>query len=97
MGRVLKSPDAKTDLAEIWVYIADDNYDAADRLIAKLDEKLNLLADFPGIGQRRDDLQPDLRSQPVGNYVLYYRAVPGGIELLRALHGARDVRRIFRT
>jgi toxin ParE1/3/4 len=40
-------------------------------------------------------MAPGLRSFPVGNYVVFYRIVPEGIELVRVLHGARDLRRLF--
>ena len=87
MGRIVRSPDAKRDTTQIWVYIAEDNFDAADRLIDLFDEKLNLLAEYPGLGQQRDDLAPGLRSFPVGKYLLFYRPIASGIELVRVLHG----------
>lgn len=97
MGRVRKTVPAKRDYVQIWLHIAGDSVDAADRVVAEFDEKLQLLAQFPGLGQSREDLAPSLRSFPVGNYLLFYRAVKGGIELVRVLHGARDLRRLFRT
>ena len=96
MGHIVRSLDSKRDATEIWLYIANDNFDAADRLIDLFNEKLNLLSDNPGLGQQRDELRPGLRSFPVGKYVLFYRAVEGGIELVRLLHGARDIPRFFR-
>ena len=32
---------------------------------------------------------------PVGNYILFYREVPDGIDLVRVIHGARDIPDIF--
>jgi hypothetical protein len=29
----------------------------------------------------------------VGRYLIFYRVVPGGIELARVLHGARDIKK----
>ena len=49
----------------------------------------------PGIGRPRAELQADLRSFPVGRYVLFYRPIKGGIEVARVLHGMRDLDRIF--
>lgn len=96
MGRVRRTPQSKVDYLEIWLYVANDSIDAADRLVKTFDDKLKLLADNPGIGPVRDDLARELRSFPVGSYVIYYRPVKGGIELMRILHGARDARRAFR-
>jgi plasmid stabilization system protein ParE len=37
-------PDAFADLDEIWEYIAEDNVDAADRVLADIHSTLTLLA-----------------------------------------------------
>jgi toxin ParE1/3/4 len=95
MPRIVRSPESDEDLFEIAAYIARDNLAAALRLIDKLDVKLRLLSEFPGLGRARDDLAPSLRSFPVGNYIIFYRPLPDGIEVVRVLHGARDLRRIF--
>jgi toxin ParE1/3/4 len=36
-----------------------------------------------------------LRSFPVGRYVIFYLTVPGGIQIVRVLLGARDVETTF--
>ena len=60
MSKYVVSAEAKTDLAEIWEYVAQDNLDAADRWIARLREAFDTLARAPGIGHKREDLT-DLR------------------------------------
>lgn len=95
MGRIQRTAHARRDYSAIWDYIADDNPSAADRLLRRFDQKLRLAADQPGIGHPRDDLSPGLRSLRVGRYLLFYRQVPNGIELIRVLHGARDLPRLF--
>ena len=45
------------------------------------------------IGRMRDDLQPDLRSFAAGSYLIFYRPIDDGIEVVRVLHGARDIER----
>jgi toxin ParE1/3/4 len=96
MPRIIRSPEAQADVDDIAFYIARDNLDAALRLIDTFDEKLKLLASFPGAGAARDELAPDLRSFPVGNYLIFYKPVQGGIEVVRIMHGARNLRRVFR-
>ena len=49
-------PDAFADLDEIWEYIAQDNVDAADRVLADIHSTVTLLAGSPQIGHRRPDL-----------------------------------------
>lgn len=95
MGQVIQSPEAQNDLIEIWLYIAANNQAAADRLIDTIDEKLALLSDSPQMGIAREDLRTSLRSFPVGKYILFYRSINGGIELLRVIHGARDIESLF--
>ena len=36
-----------------------------------------------------------MRYLPVGNYLILYRTVAGAIEIVRVLHGARDLHAIF--
>jgi hypothetical protein len=50
-----------------------------------------LLADHPGLGPARPDIAPDLRYFPVRRYLILYRQITDGIELVRVVHGARDV------
>lgn len=53
------------------------------------------LAETPGMGKDRPELAPALKSFPVAHYVLFYRVVPAGIELVRVLRSSRDVNLIF--
>jgi toxin ParE1/3/4 len=87
---------ARRDLLQIWAYIAVDNLTAADNLLDLIDEKIQLLAESPGLGPRRPELGRSLRSFPVGHYIIFYRRRRDGILLVRVLHGARNLRRVFR-
>jgi toxin ParE1/3/4 len=95
MAIILKKPLAEADLLEIWNFIANDSFEKADRLLYKIDSQLKILASNPGMGRRRDSLVPNLRSFPVGNYLIFYRPINEGIEVIRILHGARDIPSIF--
>ena len=56
------------------------------------------LAETPGLGHVREDLaaiDPALRFWPVYSYLIVYRAETAPLEVVRVLHGARDVRRIL--
>jgi toxin ParE1/3/4 len=91
LARVLRSSLAELDLLEIWSYIADDNPDAADRFLDLVAEKCQLLAENPEMGRRREDLAPQLRSFPVGRYLIFYRSMEQGIAIARVLNAARDI------
>jgi toxin ParE1/3/4 len=45
----------------------------------------------------RPDIAPKLRSSPVGSYLILYRQVAAGVEVVRVLHGARNLRAIFQA
>ena len=97
MGRVLKTPEAERDLIDIWLRISRDNARAADRLWKTFETKFELLSDHTLLGPAREELGAAVRSFPVGTYLVFYRPLPegDGIALLRVLHGARDLRRLF--
>lgn len=95
MSFVLRSSKAAQDLDDIWDYVTQDNPTAAENLLRQLDAKFQMLSRNPQMGQDRSDLAPCLRCFSFGNYVVFFRAVPDGIELVRILHGARDSRRLI--
>lgn len=96
MRFIRRTSTSRRDLREIWSYIAEDNPDAADAQLRLIEQKLLFLCENPKAGPARPELRPRLRSYPVGSYLIFYRPVRGGIELIRVLHGARNLRRLFR-
>jgi len=95
MPFIIQAPRAVSDLAEIWDYIADDSEGRADAFIDVVDRKIRALARRSQIGRTREELAEGLRSFPVGRYIIFYRTMPKGIEIVRVLHGARDLDTIF--
>jgi toxin ParE1/3/4 len=78
-------------LIDIWSFIADDNPNAADRLLDRLQTALEMLRDNPEAGRSRSELAASVRSFPVGRYILFYRVMASSLELVRVLSGHRDV------
>ena len=99
MGRIVQSPQAKADVLSAAKYIAvqSQSRDAAYKFIDRVDEKLTLIARHRDAGESREDLGRRIRAFPVGQYTIFYRAIVNGIEVVRLLHSARDIPRIFRT
>ena len=95
MNQYRVSEAAKSDLDEIWFYIAQDNPDAADKFIRALVSRFPTLASMPDLGRKREELAARLRSLPVGRYVIFYRPMENGVEIARVLHGARDFPPLF--
>jgi len=81
--RVLRTGRAELDLLDIWLYVAEYSVEAAEGLL--------VLADSPLAGRSRDELAPGLRSFPTGSYLIFYRVIPDGVEIVRVLHGSRDI------
>jgi len=86
---------AREDLIAIWTHIAEDDAAAADRVLDRLDEAASHLADNPQIGPARDDIRPGLRYLVSGSYLLLYRIDGDDIEIVRAVHGRRDLYGLF--
>lgn len=90
-GEVYSTRRARADLSDIWLTIAIDNIAAADRLLDRIEETCRKLAENKLLGRARPELGENVRSLPIGAYVLFYVPVSDGIELIRILHGARDI------
>ena len=86
---------AREDLIAIWTHIAADDAAAADRVLDRLDEAASHLARNPQMGPARDDIRPGLRYLVSGSYLLLYRSEAAGIEIVRAVHGRRDLYGLF--
>ncbi|MEO0684337.1 MAG: type II toxin-antitoxin system RelE/ParE family toxin [Cyanobacteria bacterium J06649_11] len=87
---------ASRDIESIIDYVADNsNFDVAERLLKKINEKCNNLASFPNMGRKRDELLPSLRSFPIDDYLIFYRPIEDGIEILRVVSGYRDLDALF--
>jgi toxin ParE1/3/4 len=47
------------------------------------------------MGQAVPELASELRRFPVVGFLIFYRGASYGIEVLRVLHGARDIEAVF--
>ena len=95
MARVFFTRQAREDLIDIWLQIAEDDPQAADRVLDRLDEAASQLAQHPEMGAARGDIRPGLRYQISGSYLLLYRLTDAGVEIVRAVHGRRDLFNLF--
>lgn len=84
---VRRTAQAEEDLIDIWIYIAQDNPAAADRLLDTIDSNTRLLAEQPGLGPSREDIAPGLRYFPFNNYLILYRIIPNGAESSASFKG----------
>ena len=95
MSRLAIRPEAIADLESIEDHIALDDVDQALAFIERLYETMTLLAGQPLMGRARPELGADIRSFPVGRYVIFYQPISNGIDVVRVLSGARDIDAVF--
>lgn len=87
---------ASRDIESIMDYVAENSsFDAAERLLDKIEDKCKRLIGFPNMGQKRDELSLNVRSFPVDSYLIFYRMIADGVEILRVVSGYRDLKNLF--
>jgi toxin ParE1/3/4 len=99
--RVKRTPEAKRDLLGHVLYLAKINPDLADRFIQASGVVFEKLAQMPMKGQRQEFKSPELAGvrrwfiPDFDKYLIFYRPIKGGIEILRVIHGMQDIDSIF--
>ena len=93
-------PQASADVEEIAHHIAEDSLDAADRFLDATESTFQRLAEHPHIGvacgfsgEFADLRRYSVRGSP--NYLVFYRIREQSVEIIRVLHGARDIEAMF--
>ena len=96
-GRVTWRRRAEEDLADAYSHIGSESPASAERLLDAVERAIRVLLSKPRAGRAREFRSPrayGLRSWVVRgfeNHLIFYRPQPGGIEVVRFLHGARDI------
>lgn len=100
--RIVVRPAADRDLDEqAECFVAQGSPETAERWLAQTAQSFEFLAAQPGIGALRESRKSGLqniRTWPVNGFekhIIFFRPTPDGIEVLRVLHGARDIDRIL--
>jgi toxin ParE1/3/4 len=99
---IIKLPQAEADLIGCYAYLGENaTIETADRFLDAAERTLAILAKSPGIGTAHNTAKGELggiRSLPISKfkkYVLFYYSFEDRIELVRVLHGSRNIRRIL--
>jgi toxin ParE1/3/4 len=102
MKKVRFRPRAWQDIQESAEYLADEaSAEVAERFLNAIDELTHKLAGLPQIGVACHFCNPRLRGVrrfPVAGFekwLVFYQASDAGIEIVRVLHGARDIASIL--
>lgn len=89
------TPSAARDLEEIADRIAQGNPKRALTYVREIQDKAARLVDFPHSGAPRPAWGADVRIAIHGNYLIVYRVRPEIVQILRVVHGARDLEALF--
>ncbi len=104
-GRIYKSPQSKKDLTAIFrYYTSEAGLTVARRFIVDANSAFQRLADMPHMAPLYDDAYirhlEELRVFPISGfekYLVFYRPVKDGIEIIRVIHSARDLEDVLIT
>ncbi len=91
MKAIVLRRSADRDLDDIYDWIAADDPVAAERHIRRIVAAAERLADFPETGRARPEIGEGARSVTVGRYLLLYRIERECVDIVRIVHGAREV------
>jgi toxin ParE1/3/4 len=89
------APRARQDLRDIHEYIAQRSPQAAARYLDAIFAKFDTLAKLPYLGPPCEEIAADLRWFLARNHVIYYKSREDGVDIVRVLHGHRDVKSVF--
>jgi toxin ParE1/3/4 len=101
---VTQRPQARLDLHEQFVYFGEkESIELAERYFTAVNETCALLVKQSRIGGSYDSSIPELaglRRIPVKgfeNYLVFYLPHSSGIDVIRVIHGARDIESLLKA
>ena len=95
MSQYIISRPAIRDLESISAYFTDVNIEAGEKFLQGFSKRCKQLVSFPNIGRSYDDLQIGLRGLPLEGYIILYRLIEDGIEIVRVVNGRQDLGTLF--
>ncbi len=94
MGKLYLTPAALRDMENIWLFTAERwGLAQAERYTDCLSDCFELLAQSPLSGRSCSHIRPGYRRQSVESHVVYYRAEPDAVTIVRVLHERMDAPR----
>ena len=93
--RVRLTPEAETDLEGIGDRIADRNPARALSYVRELRARCARIGEFPHAGPPRPQWGEGIRIAVHGKYLIVYRVGEDTVQVLRVVHGARDLDALF--
>ena len=97
MNRYIITLSASRDLNKITTYFASHNIDKGEQLLATFNKKCKQLIKFPKMGRSYEEIRPNLRGLPLNGYIVFYQITEDILEILRVVHGSRDLENLFES
>ena len=83
------------DLQEIWEFVSEDSFTAADRLLEEFYSMFRQLAEMPGMGHKREDLTDrKVLFRALHSYLIVYKNSQP-LRIVRIIHAKRDVKKLL--
>ncbi|NER52188.1 MAG: type II toxin-antitoxin system RelE/ParE family toxin [Symploca sp. SIO1A3] len=95
MSRYIISPAASQDLDEIFDYFVSRSVEAGERFVNGFEQKCKNLVNFPNMGRSYAEVEPSLRGIPLEGYIVLYRIIENGVEIVRVVNGHRNLESLF--
>jgi toxin ParE1/3/4 len=94
VARLRYTYQAQADLIDLWLQIAADSEETADRCLERIESRCEDLMTFPALGPERPDIAPGARMLVIDRWLALYRIDRGDVQIVRVVDGARDLTRI---
>lgn len=95
MSRCVISPSASRDLNTISDYFLERNIEAGEQLLREFNQKCQNLMQFPNMGRQYFSIREGLRGIPLNGYIIFYRLLTDGVEIMRVVSGRQDLKGLF--
>jgi len=100
--KIIIRPQAALDLYDQAIYLARHaSPETADRYLKCANDTFKAIARRPSMGRTSKYLNPSLshtrlfRVQKFHKHVIFYCALKKAVEIIRVVHGARDLERLY--
>lgn len=95
MSKFVLAKRALGDLQDIWNFVSEESFDAADRLLEDFYRTFEQLSEMPGVGHKRKDLTSrDVLFWRLHSYLIVYQDSKP-LRVARIIHGKRDVKKLL--
>lgn len=100
-GKIWRTPRAQQDIVEQAYYFAETDMNTSDKFIYAVENTFRTLAAMPEMGSPRTFRHSRLRGlrswsvEGFRKHLIFYLPRENGIEVIRVLHGSRDLDALF--